>query len=79
MNELDPGEHWAVLPKKIECNQQLWSPGLKRDLTSDATDSKIVRRTTGRCNEEENSQAHGEAGAVDVDFVVLSEQRSQGH
>jgi RHH-type proline utilization regulon transcriptional repressor/proline dehydrogenase/delta 1-pyrroline-5-carboxylate dehydrogenase len=31
---LEPGERWAVLPKRLDHNPQLWSPGLKWDVRS---------------------------------------------
>ena len=32
LKELDPGERWAVMPKRRDHNPQLWSPGLKWDV-----------------------------------------------
>jgi len=32
LKELEPGEHWAVMPKRLEQNPQLWSPGVKWDV-----------------------------------------------
>ena len=32
LKELEPGEHWAVMPKRLEHNPQLWSPGVKWDV-----------------------------------------------
>lgn len=32
LKELEAGEHWAVRPKRIEHNPQLWSPGVKWDV-----------------------------------------------
>lgn len=29
LKELEPGESWAVLPRRLEHNPQLWSPGVK--------------------------------------------------
>ncbi len=32
LKELETGEHWAVMPKRMEHNPQLWSPGMKWDV-----------------------------------------------
>ena len=32
LKELEPGEHWAVMPKRLQNNPQLWSPGVKWDV-----------------------------------------------
>ncbi len=32
LKELEPGEHWAVLPSRRDANPALWSPGVKWDL-----------------------------------------------
>ena len=32
LKELEPGEHWAVMPKRLQKNPQLWSPGVKWDV-----------------------------------------------
>jgi RHH-type proline utilization regulon transcriptional repressor/proline dehydrogenase/delta 1-pyrroline-5-carboxylate dehydrogenase len=32
LKELEPGEHWAVIPKPRDQNPQLWSPGVKWDV-----------------------------------------------
>jgi RHH-type proline utilization regulon transcriptional repressor/proline dehydrogenase/delta 1-pyrroline-5-carboxylate dehydrogenase len=32
LKELEPGEHWAVIPKPTDQNPQLWSPGVKWDV-----------------------------------------------
>lgn len=32
LKELEPGEHWAVMPKRIGHESQLWSPGVKWDV-----------------------------------------------
>ena len=32
LKELEPGEHWAVMPKRHGHNPQLWSPGVKWDV-----------------------------------------------
>jgi RHH-type proline utilization regulon transcriptional repressor/proline dehydrogenase/delta 1-pyrroline-5-carboxylate dehydrogenase len=32
LKELEPGEYWAVMPKRLEHNPQLWSPGVKWDV-----------------------------------------------
>jgi RHH-type proline utilization regulon transcriptional repressor/proline dehydrogenase/delta 1-pyrroline-5-carboxylate dehydrogenase len=32
LKELEAGEHWAVMPKRLEHNPQLWSPGVKWDV-----------------------------------------------
>ena len=29
LKTLDPGESWAVLPRRLENNPNLWSPGVK--------------------------------------------------
>jgi RHH-type proline utilization regulon transcriptional repressor/proline dehydrogenase/delta 1-pyrroline-5-carboxylate dehydrogenase len=32
LKELEPGERWAVMPKRLDNNPQLWSPGVKWDV-----------------------------------------------
>lgn len=32
LKELEPGEHWAVTPGRMQHNPHLWSPGVKRGI-----------------------------------------------